>query len=116
LCGAEVPCGAYAAEALAKAGVVITESSVTRGQNVAATLTAVSEGDAVAGIVYVTDARTAGTRVATVAIPDAHNVIASYPIARLRASRNDTTARAFVSFVRSRDGQRILRKYGFLPA
>ena len=29
---------------------------MTRGQNVKATLTAVTEGDAVAGIVYVTDA------------------------------------------------------------
>ena len=53
LCGVDVPCGIYAAEALAKAGVTIAESKVTRGQNIAATLTAVSQGDAHAGIVYV---------------------------------------------------------------
>ena len=56
LCGEDVPCGSFAAQALESAGVTVPEGSVTRGQNAKATLTAVSEGDAVAGIVYVTDA------------------------------------------------------------
>jgi molybdate transport system substrate-binding protein len=77
LCTAEAPCGAYAAQALANAGVSIPEGSVTRGQNAKATLTAVSEGDAVAGIVYVTDAEAAGDDVDTVAIPEDQNVIAT---------------------------------------
>ncbi len=69
LCGEQAPCGRYAAEALSNAGVRIDEASITRGQNVGATLTAVAEGDAVAGIVYVTDARSAGDAVEAVEIP-----------------------------------------------
>ena len=69
LCGTDVPCGKFAATALENAGVTIPESSVTRGQNAKATLTAVSEGDAVAGIVYVTDAQAAGDAVGSVEIP-----------------------------------------------
>lgn len=115
LCGVEVPCGKYAAEALTKAKVTIDESKVTRGQNVAAALTAVSEGDAVAGIVYVTDAK-GNDKVATVAIPEAQNVVAEYPIATLSTSANKTAADAFVAFVRGAVGQEILQRLGFLPA
>ncbi|HWJ98384.1 MAG TPA: molybdate ABC transporter substrate-binding protein, partial [Acidimicrobiales bacterium] len=83
LCGEDVPCGKFAGEALENAGVTIPEGSVTRGQNVKATLAAVTEGDAVAGIVYVTDALTAGDAVDAVDIPEDQNVIATYPVAVL---------------------------------
>lgn len=115
LCGEDAPCGRYAAEALKRAKVTIDESKVTRGQNVKATLTAVSEGDAVAGIVYVTDARAAAKAVATVDIPAADNAVARYPIAVLKSARKPAIARAFVAFVQSTKGQRIMARYGFLP-
>jgi molybdate transport system substrate-binding protein len=115
LCGETVPCGKYAAESLERAGVTIPESKVTRGVDATATLGAVSRGDADAAIVYATDARAAGDDVATVTIPDAQNVVVTYPIAALRASRNGDTARAFVAYVLSRAGQATLRSYGFLP-
>jgi molybdate transport system substrate-binding protein len=111
LCGPDAPCGAYAAQALSTAGVTLDESRVTRGPNAAATLSAVSDGDAVAAIVYVTDAKAAGGRVQSVAIPDEHNVVADYPIAVVRPSQK---ARAFVAFVLGDDGQRILQRYGFV--
>ena len=60
LCGAQVPCGVYAANILQRAGVTIPESSITRGADVKTTLAAVSQGDAQAGIVYVTDVKAAG--------------------------------------------------------
>ncbi len=114
LCAVTVPCGAYAAEVLQNAGVMLAESRVTRGQNVAVTLTAVTQGDAIGGIVYATDAKAAGSRVATVAIPEAQNVIANYPIAVLRDAKNVAAARAFVAYVRSDAGQRVLTRFGFL--
>jgi molybdate transport system substrate-binding protein len=115
LCGEDVPCGRYALEALDDAGVTIPESSVTRGQNVGATLTAVAEGDAVAGIVYVTDARAAGDAVEAVAIPAAVNVVATYPIGVLEASGDAAVADAFVAYVLSDEGQAVLEELGFLP-
>lgn len=113
MCGLTVPCGSYAAEALRKAGVTIAESRVSRGQNVAVALTAVTQGDAVAGVVYATDARGAGRRVTTVAIPAAQNAIATYPIAVLRQPPT-RAAQDFVAYVRSDAGQRVLARFGFL--
>ncbi len=115
LCGIAAPCGKYAQQALDHAGVTIPESSVTRGQNVAATLSAVADGDAVAGIVYLTDAK-ANARVATVNVPASDNVVARYPIARLARARRSAAAKAFVGYVLSASGQRVLRSFGFLPA
>lgn len=115
LCGAEVPCGRYAQQVLAQAGVVIEESSVTRGQNAGVTLAAVASGDAVAGVVYVTDAIGAGDTVATVPIPASSNVVATYPIGVVSTSTNAATARAFVDWVLGPAGQRILARFGFGP-
>jgi len=113
LCGETVPCGAYAAAALRSAGVTIDESRVTRGQDVKTTIAAVTTGDADAAIVYVTDAVSAP--VDTVAIPDADNLTATYPIATLKASGNRATSRAFIRYVLSPAGQAVLRSFGFLP-
>ena len=115
LCGEHVPCGRYAAEALARSGVVIEESAVTRAENVGATLTAVAEGDAVAAVVYVTDATSAGDAVEVVAIPSERNVVAAYPIAVLRSSHNTEVAEAFMAHVLSDEGQAVLAEHGFLP-
>lgn len=116
LCGAGVPCGRYAQELLDAADVTIPEDRVTRGQNVAATLTAVAEGDAVAGIVYVTDARSAGEAVATVEIAGADEVVAEYSIAVLEATSRSEAAHAFVDLVLSDEGRAVLEAHGFLPA
>jgi molybdate transport system substrate-binding protein len=115
LCGATVPCGKYAAQILQTAGVTIPESQVTRGQDVKATLAAVTTGDANAAIVYVTDAKSARSAVQTVAIPDSQNAIATYPIATLKASGNKATSQAFVDDVTSSKGEATLRSFGFLP-
>ena len=95
--------------------MTIAERSVTRGQNAKATLTAVSEGDAVAGIVYATDARAARDAVKTVAIAATQNVVATYPIAVLANATNATTAKAFVAYVLSKQGLKMLKEFGFLP-
>ncbi len=114
LCAVEVPCGKYAAQALVSAKVTIDESRVTRGQNVAATLDQVAEGDAVAAIVYVTDAQAKADQVDTVSIPDTQNVIAAYPIAAIGKTEN-AVSKAFIAFVKGQTGQRILKRYRFLP-
>lgn len=74
----------------------------------------VALGEADAGIVFVTDARSAADKVLTLPIPDALNVIAEYPIVPLKDSSNPQLAQQFVDFVLSPEGQQVLAKYGFL--
>jgi molybdate transport system substrate-binding protein len=115
LCSADAPCGRFAGEVLARAGVEIPPDRVTRGQNVRATLTAVAEGDAIAGIVYVTDAEAAGDAVEAVAIPPGQNAVATYPIAVLAGAGDPELAEAFAAHVASAEGQAVLAAHGFLP-
>jgi molybdate transport system substrate-binding protein len=115
LCDAAVPCGRYARRALDAAGVSIPEDRVSRGQNATATLTAVAEGDAVAGIVYATDAIAAGDAVESVPLP-ADDVVASYLIAVVDETDRAAAARAFVDLVSSDEGQAVLEDHGFVPA
>lgn len=114
LCGEDVPCGRYAQQVLSSAGVRLDESTVTRGQNAGATLAAVAQGDAVAGIVYLTDAMGAGDAVATVPIPAERNVVAVYPIGVVSTSTN-AAAQAFVDWVAGPAGQAVLAQLGFGP-
>jgi molybdate transport system substrate-binding protein len=114
LCAKTVPCGVYAATVLSRYGVVIAESKITRGVDATATLNAVSTGDADAAIVYATDALSAKKSVAIITIPASKNVNASYGIAVVRGSKNSKQAEAFVQFVLSPAGQKVLKTFGFL--
>lgn len=115
LCGADVPCGRLAQRVLTAAGVAVPESRVTRGQNAAATTAAVAEGDAVAGIVYVTDAVAAGSSLTAVPIPSAINATTSYQVAVLAASREPELARKFVEYLTTDDAAAVLVELGFQP-
>jgi molybdate transport system substrate-binding protein len=113
LAAPEVPAGRYAAEALAKAGVTV--EPVSEEDNVKAVVTKVSLGEADAGIVYVTDVAAGGNKVEGVDIPEELNVLATYPIATVKASGSPDAAQAFVDLVLSADGQQVLEQHGFLP-
>jgi molybdate transport system substrate-binding protein len=108
-----VPAGAYARQALLRAGVTVSPRSLEL--SVEAALEKVESGDADAAIVYATDIAAAGGLVARVAIPDADNVIATYPIAVVKGARNPAAARAFVALAVSGAIQAALRQRGFLP-
>ena len=113
LCADTAPCGKYANQVLTTASVTIPTSSVSLGQDAKTTLAAVADGDAVAGIVYVTDAQAAGAKVATVEIPEAQNAVAKYPIAVLEASTSQALAQAFMDYVLGPDAQAVLKEAGF---
>lgn len=113
LCAPSVPCGHYAARVLQRAGVTIPTSRVARTADAKAALATVARGDADAAIVYVTDVIAAGATVDPVTIPARANVTAVYPIAPIAASPNLRLAQAFVEFVVSPAGGRILSRYGF---
>jgi molybdate transport system substrate-binding protein len=114
LCAKTVPCGVYAATVLSRYGVVIAESKITRGVDATATLNAVSTGDADAAMVYSTDALSAKKLVSAISIPVGKNVKASYGIAVVRESKNSKQAEAFVQYVLSPAGQKVLKTFGFL--
>jgi molybdate transport system substrate-binding protein len=113
LAAEEVPAGKYAKQILDKAGVSV--SPVSQEDNVKAVVTKVSLGEADAGIVYVTDVTAGGDKVEGVDIPDDQNVMATYPIATVKASKAHDKAQAFMDLVLSADGQQVLKEYGFLP-
>jgi molybdate transport system substrate-binding protein len=110
-CAPEVPCGAYARQALGASGVALTPVSLE--ENVRAVVAKVALGEADAGIVYATDAVAAGDDVDAVAIPDDVNVVAEYPIAVTADARSSATATEFLAFVLSERGQEILAGFGF---
>ena len=86
---------------------------VSNEVDVRGVLAKLDTGDADAGIVYTTDAQSAGTGINTIAIPTQLNVLATYPIAVVRGSPAGGVARAFVRFVLG-PGQLTLRAAGFL--
>jgi molybdate transport system substrate-binding protein len=113
LAAPEVPAGKYAAEALGKADATV--KPVSQEDNVKAVVTKVSLGEADAGIVYATDVTAGGDKVEGVAIPEELNVLATYPIATVKASQAQDQAQAFMDLVLSAEGQQVLKEYGFLP-
>ncbi|HET9260634.1 MAG TPA: molybdate ABC transporter substrate-binding protein [Acidimicrobiia bacterium] len=111
LCAEQVPCGDFAREALASAGV--TPEIDTNEPDVRALLTKIEAGELDAGITYVTDVVSTNGGVDGIEIPDDLNVVADYPIAALANARNPEAAATFVAFVLSTQGQKILADYGF---
>jgi molybdate transport system substrate-binding protein len=109
-----VPVGGYSQDVLTKAGVIVKPVSLE--VDVKAVLTRVTIGDADAGIVYASDAQAAGSKAVGVEIPSEQNVIATYPIAVVKAAPHKAAARAFVRSVLGTKGQTALQAHGFLPA
>ena len=122
---AQVPAGTYARAVIANIGADpasgpeyaerILANVVSMEPNVRSVAQKVALGEADAGIVYWSDAqveRLAG-RVRILPIPERFNVVAGYPVARLRGSAEPELAGVFIHFLRSPQGQDILLKHGF---
>jgi len=112
LCALEVPCGRYAAAIFENAGVTVVPKSLE--ENVKSVVTKVILGEADAGIAYATDVTAAGDAAAGVDIPADINVVAEYPMAVTKDAPNAEGAQAFIDFVSSEPGQKILAAHGFL--
>lgn len=110
LCLPAVPCGSYARESLASAGVVASVD--TEEPNVRSLMLKIESGEIDAGIVYVSDVVGSVGSVDSIPVPDEHNVEARYPIAVVSMDESGMAA-AFVAFVMSDDGREILASYGF---
>lgn len=122
----EAPVGSYSLEFLEKAAADpafgptfrdnVLRNVVSYEENVKAVLTKVALGEADAGIVYTSDVSgQEAAKVGRLDIPDTLNVMAAYPIAPVKDSRNPDLAQEFIGLVLSQDGQDILMKYNFIP-
>jgi molybdate transport system substrate-binding protein len=111
-CAPQVPCGSYATKAFQQAGLTMPEAS--QEQNVRAVVDKVGLGEADAGIGYTTDVKARDADVDGVDIPDAQNVIATYPQAVLKEAENPAGAAAWNAYVLSAEGQAALAAAGFL--
>lgn len=114
VCAPGVPCGTYSTTTFSKAG--ITVKPVSQEQDVKSVLTKVGLGEADAGIVYITDVKSAAGKVDGVTIPDDLNTTAAYPLAELKTTQSDAAAKAFIDFVLSSDGQATLERFGFMSS
>jgi molybdate transport system substrate-binding protein len=109
-----VPLGHYAREWLARVGLLAAlEPRLVATEHARATLAAVDDAHADAGIVYATDARTA--RAARVAFtpPDQEQPRILYVAAPLARARAPERAEAFLASLLSAEGRRELEAAGF---
>jgi molybdate transport system substrate-binding protein len=113
-----VPAGDYAREVLDNAGISAPALAnlVSNEVDVKGVLQKVAAGEADAGIVYVTDVTPdVRNQVKAIPIPDAVNVIATYPIGVVTDSKDQGLALQFERYVLG-PGQSQLRNAGFLSA
>ena len=111
ICAPEVPCGEATAKLADELGVTL--NPVSEEQKVTDVRGKVESGEAQAGIVYTTDAAKSGSKVEPIALP-ANSVINHYPIALTKSAGNPQAAQAFIDYILSPEGQKVLQDtYGF---
>lgn len=112
-----VPAGKYAQEVLTYLGLYDQlKPRFVLAKDVRQVLTYVASGNADAGIVYATDAKTTSqVKVVAVAPEDSHAPVI-YPVAILKGTQNAAAAKAFVAFLLSSQGQSKFEQFGFSPA
>jgi molybdate transport system substrate-binding protein len=112
VCAPAVPCGVVAGEVFHNANVAVHPKASLA--DVKSTVAAVESGEVDAGLVYVTDVRAAGAKVHGIPIPANLNASTTYPIAVLKDAKNRALAGAFVDYVLSAAGRRVLTADGFV--
>jgi molybdate transport system substrate-binding protein len=126
--GAEaVPIGRYTREMIRRLdgragfppgyGDRVLANVVSQEENVKSVVAKVQLGEADAGIVYRSDVTPRLARsLAVLEIPEDANVVASYPVAVLKGSREPAAAEAFLALLLGPEGRRALARHGLTPA
>ncbi|GAB4095935.1 molybdate ABC transporter substrate-binding protein [Brachybacterium horti] len=111
LCAPQVPCGRAAQKVEESAGVTL--SPVSEEQSVTDVLGKVTSGEADAGLVYVTDAASAGDAVEQIDLPEAKAAVNTYPLAVVAGTSQEELATEFTQEVLGERGQEVLAAQGF---
>lgn len=113
----DVPVGQYAEELYTTLGIWDDiQSKITFGSNVKEVTTWVSEGTVDCGVVYATDAHSAGLQVVAEADPALLSNKVVYPAAVLSASSHADAAKAFLDYLTSADSVAVFQSVGFAMA
>ncbi len=111
VCAPQVPCGSAEQKIEKATGTAL--KPVSQEADVKSVLAKVESGDADAGLVYVTDVRSAGTKVAGVTFPESSKAVTNYPIAVVKSSKQADLAQQFQTAVTGELGQKALEQAGF---
>ena len=114
----DVPVGQYTQKIFACWGLdeaaLAASGCLTYGSNVKEVTTQVDQGAVDCGIIYGTDAFSAGLTVVDTATEEMCGQVI-YPAAVLAGSEHSGEAQAFLDYVRSADGAAVLESVGFTP-
>ena len=122
----DLPAGDYARQVLDKlaedpeygpaykdavmANIVSEETTVNR------IVAKIALGEADAGFAFISDVSSEMVgKFTRIAVPDEYNVLGKFPLAVLNQSKYPQDSLSFVDLVMSKEGQAILKKYGFIP-
>jgi molybdate transport system substrate-binding protein len=113
-----VPAGRYAEEVLRHHNLWdAIKDKLIFGENVRQVLDYVARNEVDAGLVYSTDAIARSKEVKVVTnLPEGSHQPVIYPIGVIKGTKEESLSKAFVDFVISAEGQRILSQYGFITA
>jgi molybdate transport system substrate-binding protein len=112
-----VPIGAYTLTVLDNLGINPSSLNiVSQEAKVTDIVTKLELGEADAGFIYTSDARTAGDKLKTFQLPPSAQATAIYPIGIVTGSRNPKAAQQWIDLMMSPQGQQILESDGFGPA
>ena len=112
----DVPVGQYTQKILTYYGLdeaaLANAGCITYGTNVKEVTTQVSEGSVDAGIIYCTDAFSAGLTVVDEATPEMCGQVI-YPAAVLNTSEHQTEVQAFLDYLSTDDAMAVFEEVGF---
>ena len=117
IAGPGVPVGSYTLQILKNMNLTaaVTKNVVSQETDVREVLAKVALGEADAGFVYSTDAKTVPGKVKVLKVPAWAQPKVQYGICVVSKSGDKTDAQAFINKVLSKAGQAQMLAYGFLP-
>ena len=112
-----VPIGAYTLTVLDNLGIKPSSLNiVSQEAKVTDIVTKLELGEADAGFIYTSDAKTAGDKLKSFKLPASAQATATYPIGIVTGSKNAKAAQQWIDLVMSPQGQQVLVSDGFGPA
>lgn len=112
----DVPVGQYTQKILSylslDEGALASAGKITYGTNVKEVTTWISEGSAAAGVVYCTDAYSAGLTIVDTATEEMCGKVI-YPAAVMNNSENADEAKAFLKYLQGDEAMEVFKKVGF---